>query len=115
IGTTSVDLGLWQDVEGRDRLFAEIEARGFVRDFAARMHTKSGATREVLLSVDRIELAGEACLLLLAHDVTELRELESELRQSQKMDAVGRLAGGVAHDFNNILTAMSGADAMLLD
>ncbi len=79
-----------------------------LRNCEAELQKKDGQPRRTRLSTQATTLAGQPHLILMAEDVTERLELEDQLRHRHKMEAVGQLAAGVAHDFNNILTVIQG-------
>lgn len=72
-----------------------------------------GSTFPVDLSVARIEVEGETLFIGVMRDLTDRVALEDQLRQAQKMEAVGQLTGGIAHDFNNLLAVVHGNLEML--
>jgi two-component system cell cycle sensor histidine kinase/response regulator CckA len=114
LGRTVVELGIWVHPEERDRLWQLVRTQRLVRDLECELRTKEGKFRNVLASGEMIELGGDPCLLLILQDVTERLDLEAQLRHSQKMEAVGQLSAGVAHDFNNIMTVIQGHTGLLL-
>ena len=76
---------------------------------------KGGKVFEVEIISHALVYAGKRVRLVVAQDISERRNLELQLRQSQKMEAIGRLAGGVAHDFNNLLMVIKGHTELLLN
>jgi len=73
-----------------------------------------GSIKDVEVFSSSIDIKGEKFLHSIIHDITEYRKLEGQYRQAQKMEAVGRLAGGVAHDYNNFLSVIIGYSELAL-
>ena len=98
------------------RMVETIEGTSARREATERWkhRTKSGTLLDVEVSANPLAFRGKSASLVLAHNVTERRTLEAQLVQSQKMEAIGRLAGGVAHDFNNLLGVIIGFSELLL-
>jgi len=101
-------LKLFLKPEAEHILLNALSGRQSVRNLQTEISSQAGKTLTVLVSAEPLELDGQPHLLVSLEDVTERLAIENQLRQSQKMEVVGQIAAGVAHDFNNILTVIQG-------
>lgn len=100
----------------RHRMIERVRSGARIPAFDAMHRRKDGSPVTVSLSLSPVKDRHGRIVAVagIAHDVTETRRLEAELRQLAKMEAVGRLAGGLAHDFNNMLTVIDGYSQLVL-
>jgi PAS domain S-box-containing protein len=123
VAKTVSDLNFYTDRSVREKIVSRLRNNIETNRMEVKFKRRDGVTIDCFMSSTRIKYQGEDCLISVVTDHSELKKageekmrLESALQRASKMEAIGTMAGGVAHDLNNILSALVGyPELMLLD
>jgi PAS domain S-box-containing protein len=113
IGRSSGELSVWADQADRTAVVEALLQRGAIDDYDAIFRHRDGTEFQGQISGRVVSIDGKRYLLTITRDLSRQRQLEAQLQQAQRLESVGRLAGGVAHDFNNMLLVILGEAAVL--
>ncbi|MCD4678627.1 MAG: PAS domain S-box protein [Desulfobacula sp.] len=107
IGKTTRKIGVWKNDKQRSAFIARLKEKGYYENLEAKLflNNKSIFT---LISSSLLQLEGIPHVISIIRDISDRKNLEVQIRQRQKMDSIGTLAGGIAHDFSNLLSGIMG-------
>ncbi|MEI8233663.1 MAG: PAS domain S-box protein [Verrucomicrobiota bacterium] len=115
IGRTVLELGLIEHREELKRLIKKLIDEGSLRNEECPYRTKAGESLLGLISAELIDVEGVSCVISITLDITERKQMEEKFLRVQRMESIGELAGGMAHDLNNILAPIMMSASMLGD
>jgi PAS domain S-box-containing protein len=113
LGRTANELRLWVNPADRVQLLDQMRAGSWVRQYPTRFRNKAGQNYQALLSVEPLHWGDQECWLVISLDLTERLRLEEQQQRTQRLESLGALASGIAHDLSNILTPILTAAELL--
>ncbi|MBL6691527.1 MAG: PAS domain S-box protein [Pseudomonadales bacterium] len=115
IGKTAIELNVWGSNANRARVIGALQEHGELKQYPGTYENREGEIRSIVIDAEIVEIGTKKLMFLAGVDVTERERVEAQLRQAQRLEAVGQLTGGIAHDLNTMLTVVLGQIDLTLD